>query len=134
MRATTFAALIVAAFTANLAFSRAKALGINCRGSSRCTGSNADLYRLINDNIPLNREYNNNEHIACDGNMCAFFQDTHTAFSGGAVHQLIESLYGHCDHNSCGSVPTGYPWNNDPKQNGILTVNYVSDPDCKGVC
>ena len=113
----------------------ARGLGLNCQGSFWCAKKYRSVFHLWNDNIPPSRLYVNGEHIACDGNICAFLQYTqdNQHFSGGIIHKLVEFLYAHgCI--TCGSIPTGYPYSNDPAQDGILTINYVQTPNCSGPC
>ncbi|CEI60144.1 unnamed protein product [Fusarium venenatum] len=116
------------------AISSTDALGINCRGSSKCSalfGSSSvarDLTNVIN-NIDENRWYRNGEHIACVGNQagngggyCAFLQNT-----GGAPGRNIKGLaHFITDHGCkmCGSVPYFYPADNNV-DNGQLTYNFV---------
>jgi len=99
------------------------ALGINCRGSSRCHGSAAAQYlvQLINK-LPDGVFYVNQQQIACMGTICAFLQST-----DGKWSQDIKSLAYYIQAHgcmSCGSVPVHFPESNNVR-NGELTFNYV---------
>ena len=115
-------------------------LGINCRGSFFCSSKPIipTLKPLISLYIPPFREYVSEQYIACvenwHGNYCAFFQYAERPITGSEVLKLLDLLYAHgC--GMCGSVPVGYPYNNDPRVDGILIVNYVVDTKgCRGVC
>ena len=145
MQAYIFASITLLSLVANMVFSKAfdvgprllahetRDLGINCRGSSLCIRSHVDLLRMISW-VPLNRIYSNGQHIVCDGHFCAFLQNTHDTFSGAVVKELLKALLSHCDKSSCGSIPTEWPESFDPNLNGILTVNYVKKPECRGAC
>ena len=62
-----------------------------------------------------------------------FAQGTKGYLSGYQVHLLLKSLWAHgC--TKCGSIPIGWPENNDPRVDGQLTINYVKEPNCSGVC
>jgi len=109
------------------------ALGINCRGSSRCDGSAAAQYlvQLINE-LPDGVFYLNQQQIACMGTICAFLQST-----DGKSSQDIKSIAHYIPAHgcmSCGSVPVHYPESNNVR-NGELTFNYV-EHRCRysGVC
>lgn len=101
------------------------ALGINCRGSSNCSGSH--VLSEINTKVqalPDSNTYANGVHIACVGNICAFLQNVSGTKTGAQVKQYVQNLLNHgC--NTCGSDPTEDGNNVD---NGELTVNYVSSP------
>jgi hypothetical protein len=118
-------ALAVLALLAS-AHEEAPALGINCRGSSKCKG-NAVVKSLYNDinKIPDNNHFDNGKHIACEGHICAFLQHTTSGCYAKQLKSLAYALYAH-SCQVCGSVPIDFPESNDPK-NGILTFNYVSD-------
>ncbi|MCJ1227676.1 hypothetical protein MMC12_004332 [Toensbergia leucococca] len=112
-------------------------LGINCQGSFFCNPSSSHapdpIWEFLNYPILIGRVYEAGEHIACQGYICAFYQNTDVALSGVGFHELVTFLYAHgC--KMCGSVPVEYPFNNDPDVAGILTVNYVSNPSCSGMC
>ncbi|XEV04561.1 hypothetical protein FSHL1_009848 [Fusarium sambucinum] len=131
MQLNTFNVLIL---TLTGAISSTDALGINCRGSSKCSqiwgpdNVARDLTNVINK-IDGNRWYRNGEHIACVGNQagngggyCAFLQNT-----SGAPGRNIKGLAHFIpDHGCkmCGSVPYFYPADNNV-DNGQLTYNYV---------
>ncbi|KAF4770901.1 hypothetical protein HAV15_012315 [Penicillium sp. str.  len=113
------------------------ALGINCRGSAKCSGlwgSDNVASNLKNaiDSIDTNRWYLNGEHIACVGNQagngggyCAFLQGTRGA-NGGKIKELAHNIPDHgC--KMCGSVPYFYPGDNNVAD-GELTFNYVDNP------
>ena len=105
------------------------ALGINCRGSSLCSGKGNAMVALrdgINRDIDRNRQYSNGKQIACtDNNICAFVQDSSGSVSGDRIATLMPYLVDHrCA--TCGSVPLDYPNSNDVSQ-GELTVNYVQN-------
>jgi hypothetical protein len=113
-----------------------EALGINCRGSGFCNGSNVlSRIRGFINTIPDCTHFNNGKHIACvsdanlfdrKGGVCAFLQGTSKGLSAGALKVLMRDLDGHkC--GACGSVPILFPKEfankNDPA-GGILTVNF----------
>ena len=51
--------------------------------------------------------------------------------SGETILRRLLDLNAHrC--GACGSVPLS--GNNDPDEMGILTANWVADPDCRGMC
>lgn len=128
------------------------ALGINCRGSLICSKDFNSVPRLwqaivhgtagaycpggpINDFIP----WKAGEHIGCisfppgAGSMCLFMQGNVPALGipGIVIKERLGDLVEHgC--TSCGSVPLS--GNNEPDELGILTVNYVAEPQCRGVC
>ncbi|KAI3606993.1 killer kp4 [Moniliophthora roreri] len=122
---STFVALALSAASA-------AALGINCRGSSQCSQAGAtlgQLQSLINNGVDNNRQYSNGQQIACLSHLCAFFQNTGGSNSGATVKSLIQGLVNHgCGR--CGSNPT----DGNDVDNGELTVNFVNNPVCQGVC
>ncbi|KAJ7457322.1 killer toxin [Mycena latifolia] len=123
----TLAALAIALATANKAY----ALGINCRGSAECGGGRA--YNIVQyiEGISDDAWYADGQHIACDQSICAFLQDTNGA-SGSSIKALAPYIIDHgC--TSCGSVPTGYPQDNNVAD-GQLTFNYVTNPCGPGIC
>ena len=64
------------------------ALGINCRGSSKCVRVGAWALVGAIDNIDVGRWYSNGEKIACtDSNICAFLQ-----YTGGFQGQKIKDV------------------------------------------
>jgi hypothetical protein len=123
----TFATLAIALATATTA----SALGINCEGSAVCGGgSSYNIVKYI-ETIADDAQYANGQHIACDQSICAFLQDTWGA-SGAAIKALAPYIVEHgC--TSCGSVPTGYPEDNNVAD-GQLTFNYVTNSCGSGVC
>ncbi|EAW10839.1 uncharacterized protein ACLA_053130 [Aspergillus clavatus NRRL 1] len=116
----------------------ANALGINCRGSAKCSalwGPSDAAKQLTNviQGIDTNRWYLNGEHIACVGNdagngggYCAFLQKT-GGTNGGVIKNLAHYINDHgC--KQCGSVPYYYPQGNNNVDDGELTYNYVDNP------
>ncbi|ESK95717.1 killer kp4 [Moniliophthora roreri MCA 2997] len=118
-------ALVIGAASAN-------ALGVNCRGSSLCGQAGATLGQLanvINNGINDGGQYGDGTQIACSMHLCAFFQNTGTSNSGATAKRLVQGLIDHgCER--CGSNPT----DGGNVDNGQLTVNYVNNPVCQGVC
>ena len=136
-------------------------LGINCRGSALCPFSEQPwppdymdtLIEIANGSgppCPLEFScgplkdtdiYLPNDHIMCLplgesflGGICAFTQGKNvpaTGVIGALIKRKLGELHGHgcC---VCGSVPLG--GGNDPRSQGILTVNYVDGKVCKGLC
>ncbi|KAL4908781.1 killer toxin [Aspergillus multicolor] len=115
-----------------LLLSTASALGINCRGSSDCSLTDApslgEIVSLIEE-IADDSWWDNGEHIACirSGShaysICAFLQNSGGA-PGSSVKTLARELQGHgC--GVCGSIPLFYPDDNDVND-GELTVNAVA--------
>jgi len=120
---------------ATFAIASVSSLGINCRGSAGCIlGDSKTLSTIqgfIDNGVDQNFQYSNGQQIACSGDYCAFLQNSGGA-SGSQVISLINDIVNHgC--SVCGSVPTGFPGSNDVSQ-GELTVNFVSNQDCQGVC
>lgn len=135
-------------------------LGINCRGSILCPdkiGSLPDylgtLIEIANGSAvdcpsdfscgPLNDAdvYFPKDNILCLptgqsllGGICAFAQGSNvpaTGVTGALVKRKLGELSNHgC--RVCGSVPLS--GDNDPRRQGILTVNYISKLACKGLC
>ncbi|KAF2744834.1 killer toxin [Sporormia fimetaria CBS 119925] len=112
------------------------ALGINCRGSSNCgllRNGDANLGTIVSraNNAGDNHVFGNGEHIACvafggvaGGSLCAFPQGTSGGISGRRAKELLLHLQNHrC--STCGSVPVGFPQDNDVSTAGMLTVNWV---------
>lgn len=82
-----------------------------------------------------------NDHILCLpvgnaqlGGICAFTHGSNVSaagVTGDVVMQRLEELSRHgC--RVCGSVPLS--GDNNPRSQGILTVNYVDGVVCKGLC
>ncbi|MCJ1303616.1 hypothetical protein MMC08_006426 [Hypocenomyce scalaris] len=129
--------------------SLASAEGINCNGNS-CKKTSDDLmdefYQAtangasdvvtggpLTDNTlyPLP----NQQYIACDQaeSICVYLTGNYPA--GGINGTQVATLLGYLNsHNcwACGSVPIS--GNNNPKDEGVLTVDKVSSPGCDGVC
>ncbi|KFY07490.1 hypothetical protein V492_07092 [Pseudogymnoascus sp. VKM F-4246] len=118
-----------------------RGLGINCRGSTLCSGGGslkniADAVGGINGD----RWYNAGEQIACqqvlDGSgKCAFLQGNTAGLPGKEILPLIRYLQQHgC--TGCGSVPIYFgSGDNNPDTHGILTVNYKRNTQgCNGLC
>ena len=70
------------------------------------------------------------------GGVCLFPQDMAdgATLSLGDIRPLVDSIVEHNCH-TCGSVPIHFvdEGSNDSKD-GILTFNYVDNPDCIGEC
>jgi len=70
------------------------------------------------------------------GGICLFAQymASGATLSLGDIRPLLDAVLEHNCH-TCGSVPIHYvdQKSNDPKD-GILTFNYVENPDCVGEC
>jgi hypothetical protein len=112
----------------------ARALGINCRGSSNC-GVGAFFHtpsaklQDVRDAVAAGPEgiWSNGQQIACKshftGRLCAFYQGigSRTFNKEQSVAYLDQLLEHKCDH--CGSIPTD-PGNDVTK--GQLTVNFVA--------
>ncbi|KAM0795802.1 killer toxin, kp4 [Usnea florida] len=100
-------------------------LGINCRGSLRCGGSGIlDAIHTAITNLPQGNTYSNGQHIACDGNICAFYQNLQGSQTAVQAAGQVQDLINHgC--TVCGSDPTN-PGND--VSTGELTVNYVTVP------
>ena len=77
-------------------------------------------------------------HIACEpslhfGGICLFMQGN--VPSNGVLASLVFERLGDLQSHgcqTCGSVPIS--GDNDPDEMGILTLNYVTDSVCNGVC
>ncbi|KAL4724560.1 hypothetical protein ACLX1H_008001 [Fusarium chlamydosporum] len=109
--------------------------GINCKGSSNCGNIGFKLtdMRDTAEGLDDNRTYYNGEHIVCWENyaktgFCAFLQGS-GGMLGSDIKRLLQELVNHgCSR--CGSVPVFFPGDNDIRDHGFLTVNYVSKPNC----
>ena len=66
------------------------------------------------------------------GGICLFPQGANLTL--GVIRPLVDAVLEHGCH-TCGSVPIHFvdEGSNDPKD-GILTFNYVKNPDCVGQC
>lgn len=107
-------------------------LGINCRGAAGCktTTCGKKLEQLIGwvNRIDDNRQYSNNENLACvqceGGQLCAFFQrfkegsKIRASWAKSMMNRLVNIGCTGCD-----SVPY---WGNDVKD-GEITVNFFKD-------
>jgi hypothetical protein len=148
MKSILFAASFAALSAAQTGFSSnsVNALGINCQGSSSCSLSSWNVPGVLGimrgwvNGIDPNHWYQNGDHIVCDNDLggqgiCAFLQGT-GGMPGSSIAGLLDALVQHgC--TKCGSVPVYLPVNgdNNPNDHGILTVNYVSNPNgCDGLC
>ncbi|KAJ7292709.1 killer toxin Kp4/SMK [Mycena rebaudengoi] len=139
MHLSTFGVVVISAAVAPLASSTfphtaIAAFGINCEGSGKCHGQPGDTAaRLVDyiNGINPGRSYSNGEHIACQGDICAFLQTEKRPLSGEEIRNVAHSIVDHgC--KVCGSVPTS-PGNN--VADGQLTFNYVSETHCgDGLC
>lgn len=141
--------------------SPSNALGINCRGSFFCLGmETSNITGKITDllthlpGIQPRAIYTTGAHIAClaaeealsrhTGAFCLFMQNS----QGNMMHEVINPVTGDIYRGidgslikrksielllhgcrACGSVPISD--DNNPDEEGILTVNYVTDP---GTC
>ena len=122
-------------------------MGLNCEGSRiMCFGAAAaGVMHTLRDYmyaIPHGYHYYAGQKIACMkhsttwitiGYYCAFMQGNITPEGeDGAVIQL--KMQQMIEHNclGCGSVP--FSSDNDPNTAGILTVNYVHESECEGLC
>ncbi|KAJ7286381.1 Kp4-domain-containing protein [Mycena rebaudengoi] len=110
-------------------------LGINCRGSSGCSGKPGNVASLLTgyiNGVSDATNFNNGQQIACVDSICAFLQNTN-----GKNGQQIKAVVGNIVNHGCtvcGSVPTDYPGGNDVSA-GQLTFNFVSNPACTaGLC
>ncbi|OAA61557.1 Killer toxin, Kp4 [Cordyceps fumosorosea ARSEF 2679] len=112
----------------------ARALGINCRGSSTCNvggigHSPAGTLEKVRDAVAAGPEgqWTNGQQIACvghvTGRLCAFYQNIgNRSFNKGQTLNYLAALGNHgC--RVCGSVPTD---DGNDTSKGELTVNYVA--------
>ena len=112
----------------------ARALGINCRGSSTCNvggigHSPAGTLEKVRDAVAAGPEgeWSNGQQIACvphvTGRLCAFYQNIgNRRFNKGQTLNYLAGLQGH-NCRVCGSIPTD---DGNNVENGQLTVNFVS--------
>ena len=125
-------------------------MGINCQGSiTMCIGAvQGQVMHTLRDYmyaIPQGYRYYAGQDIACMvhhiyphpiftwGFYCAFMQGNIPAegFDGAEIQlKMQQMIEHHC--LGCGSVP--FSSDNDPNTLGILTVNYVSQSECEGLC
>ncbi|KAF6217754.1 hypothetical protein HO133_006581 [Letharia lupina] len=125
-------------------------MGLNCEGSViMCIGSaQMGVMHTLRDYtyaIPTGYRYYAGQDIACMkhnvypnpwitwGFYCIFMQGNIPAAGvDGALIQLKmqQMIEHHC--LGCGSVP--FSDDNDPRTLGILTVNYVRQSECEGLC
>ena len=125
-------------------------LGLNCQGSAvMCIGATqTGVMHTLRDYmyaIPHGYRYYAGQNIACMkhhvypnpwitwGFYCAFMQGNISKDGeDGAEIQLKmqQMIEHHC--LGCGSVP--FSEDNDPNTLGILTVNYVRQSECEGLC
>ena len=124
--------------------------GLNCQGSKiMCVGADQmGVMHTLRDYmyaIPHGYRYYAGQKIACMkhevypspwiswGFYCAFMQgNISEEGEDGALIQLKmqQMIEHHC--LGCGSVPISD--DNDPRISGILTVNYVRQSECEGLC
>ena len=125
-------------------------MGLNCQGSAvMCVGANnMGVMHTLRDYmyaIPDGYRYYDGQNIACMkhtvypygwftwGFYCAFMQGNIPAdgFDGAVIQlKMQQMIEHHC--LGCGSVP--FSPDNDPNTLGILTVNYVRQSECEGLC
>ena len=125
-------------------------MGLNCRGSTiMCVGADQhSVMHTLRDYmyaIPKGYRYYTGQNIACMkhnvypspwitwGFYCAFMQGNIPA--DGVDDSLIQlKMQQMIEHHclGCGSVP--FSDDNDPQTLGVLTVNYVSQSECEGLC
>ena len=125
-------------------------MGLNCQGSAiMCIGATQyGVMHTLRDYmyaIPHGYRYYAGQNIACMvhhvwpnpwitlGFYCAFMQgNISSEGADGAEIQLKmqQMIEHHC--MGCGSVPISE--DNDPQKLGILTVNYVRQSECEGLC
>ena len=125
-------------------------MGLNCEGSGiMCVGASQwGVMHTLRDYmyaVPHGYRYYAGQDIACMrhhvwpnpwitiGYYCAFMQgNISSEGADGAEIQLKmqQMIEHHC--MGCGSVP--FSPDNDPQKLGILTVNYVRQSECEGLC
>ena len=130
-------------------YAAAKPRGVNCAGSSICGGlwiqpdsrGSTNLIEQFQIQVLSNLSaiYTYGVHIACAktpplGGVCLFLQGVglpDQGVNGSVVYGALGFLKAHgC--TKCGSVPLS--GNNDPRELGILTSNYVISEVCEGLC
>lgn len=112
----------------------ARALGINCRGSSNCGiggifGTEGASLSDVRDAVAAGPEgvFANGQQIACQphafGRLCAFYQNIgDRTFDKAQSVAFLDNLLAHKCGN-CGSIPTD---DGNDTSKGQLTVNFVS--------
>ncbi len=121
---------------------------LNCHGSARCAGHHGrenDLITSITNAMPTWSTFANSKTVACvstgsnglrgggDWGFCAFFQGIGDAtFGRDKILDMLGNLKGFGGCNPCGSIPVGWPGNNET--GGELTVNFVYSIPCVGYC
>lgn len=133
---------LAASISVNSTASDGFELGINCRGNFWCPWISADanhiiLYFLYWMKTSMNDAdiYAHGVHIACaslygSAAFCAYTQGHNVPPSGINGSGIKRKLTQLSDHGcfACGSVPIAD--DNNPKELGILTINYVLKPAC----
>ncbi|CAK7269827.1 hypothetical protein SEPCBS119000_003770 [Sporothrix epigloea] len=126
-------------FTLATYIASATALGINCRGSTVCSGAENGLQTIheqISDMVNSGnggRWFNEGDMIACygfqTGSICAFYQKG----ASGTAQQALDHVQKLLDHGcrACGSDPTQ---DGNNVNAGELTVNAAGSPCCVGTC
>lgn len=119
----TLVVLAVVFTTAN----KARALGINCRGSGLCGFSDPGVANALVGyimEISDDTVYANGQQIACKQHICAFLQDVSGGgASGSTIKALAPDIPGHgC--KACGSVPL----QDNNVAEGQLTFNQAVAP------
>lgn len=107
---------------------------MNCDGSGKCssdrnrnkmgvTARMASRLALLNSTM----RYRDGTHITCDGNICAFMQNTgtNTFTTGDNMIGYAGSLSTKC--GGCGSHDV-------IGAKGEFTINWVTSPTCQGLC
>ncbi|KAJ8096204.1 hypothetical protein PM082_000113 [Marasmius tenuissimus] len=109
-------------------------LGINCAGSGLCSLISDRLSQISSllDGVPSDRQYTDGYNIACQNNLCAFYQSMGSGVtsSGARANELVKGLL-NFGCQVCGSNPI---LAGNDVSTGQLTVNYVSKPACQGIC
>ena len=125
-------------------------MGLNCQGSGiMCIGAaQSGVMHTLRDYmyaIPHGYRYYAGQDIACMkhhvypnpwiswGYYCAFMQGNISSegLDGAEIQlKMQQMIEHHC--MGCGSVPISP--DNDPQKLGILTVNYVRQSECEGLC
>lgn len=137
-------ARLSAIFVATLLASSAWALGINCKGSSKCGDQPKDTLQRIYDligtptccfstdfaetlraetQIDPNFFFPDGRQIACASSVCAYLQNSQGT-SGQVIKDILDDLKNH-SCQICGSVPTLYRNGTNDVNKGELTLNFV---------